>query len=295
MDTFWKSPVTTNTQRTIANVTNERRISLDIMAETIKVFKGFTVWSTINDSSNYNSEEDDAEINPKSDKLVTTHTSDGKKIKLTDTGTTNWNSPRKLLINPFIPEIIPVIVLPIDLTTAHGVAASGGTLHACHTILLKEIVTDAACSAEHVFKYPTVVNWKDIGGSIPWEGKTSGTPLRFNTPVRIGDGPSVSPTRIEIQKIVSPSRYIGTQEVRNTQPFDTSSNGISDKHRDSAPTFSKAIGRKFSDKSSVNVYLRFWVNLTRDAVLAKSPNLMNLGTFYVHTPMDSGPSSSPLP
>ena len=37
MDTFFHwSPVTTNTQGEIANVTNERRISLDILAETIK-------------------------------------------------------------------------------------------------------------------------------------------------------------------------------------------------------------------------------------------------------------------
>ena len=36
MDTFCHSPVTDNAQGDIANVTNERRISSDILAETIK-------------------------------------------------------------------------------------------------------------------------------------------------------------------------------------------------------------------------------------------------------------------
>ena len=113
MDTFCQYPVTTNTQGNIANVTNERRISSNILAETIKGFKLLTLDSTINDSEYYNSEEDGAERYPKSDQLVATCTSDGKKRKVADTGTTNGNSPHKLLINRFIPEIIPVIIPPI--------------------------------------------------------------------------------------------------------------------------------------------------------------------------------------
>ena len=38
MDNLCQSPVTTNTQGEVSNVTNERQISSDIMAETIKVF-----------------------------------------------------------------------------------------------------------------------------------------------------------------------------------------------------------------------------------------------------------------
>ena len=38
IDTFWQYPVTTNTQVNIANVPNERQISLNILAETIKLF-----------------------------------------------------------------------------------------------------------------------------------------------------------------------------------------------------------------------------------------------------------------
>ena len=50
MYTLCQSPVTTNTQGEIANVKNERQISSDILAETIKGFNELTLQSTINDS-----------------------------------------------------------------------------------------------------------------------------------------------------------------------------------------------------------------------------------------------------
>ena len=60
IDTFCQYPVTTNTQGNIENVPNERQISSNILAETIKVFKVLTLDSKINDSAYYHSEEDDA-------------------------------------------------------------------------------------------------------------------------------------------------------------------------------------------------------------------------------------------
>ena len=52
MDNFYhQPPITTNAQGDIENVTNERRISSDILEETIKGFIGLTIQSTINDSS----------------------------------------------------------------------------------------------------------------------------------------------------------------------------------------------------------------------------------------------------
>ena len=138
MDNFFQqSPVTTNTQEEIASVKNERLISSGILSEKIKVFNGLTIQSTINDSAYYNSEEDDAESDPNSNPKVTTHT-------------TNRNNPHKLLINQLIPEIIPATIPPIDQTISGDAAGSGETLQARCTILLKEIVTDAARSAAHV-------------------------------------------------------------------------------------------------------------------------------------------------
>ena len=99
MDNLFQSPFTINTQRKNANNTNERRISSEILAETIKLFNGLTIQSKINDSVYSNSEEDVAESDPKSDPLVATHTSDGNERKITDTDTTKGNSPHKLSTN----------------------------------------------------------------------------------------------------------------------------------------------------------------------------------------------------
>ena len=215
--------------------------------------------------------------------MVATHISDGKKRKVTDTDTTNVNSPQKLLINRLIPDIIPVIILPITPWIADGFASSSGTLHARQKISSKEIVTDLARGGAHVFKDPTVVNWKDTYGEIPQDGNTVGIPPILTTPVYIGDRPSVSPTRMRSQDIGSPSGSISPQEVRNALPFDTSINVIYDKYRDPAPTFSEVIGQKFSDEYSSDVYSLCRMNLIYDTILAESPNFINIGLLAVHT------------
>ena len=76
---FHESPVTIIKQRNNANVTNDWRISLNVLEETIKGLKGLTIKSTTNDSIYYNSEEDAAESYPKSNPLIDNHTSDKKK------------------------------------------------------------------------------------------------------------------------------------------------------------------------------------------------------------------------
>ena len=101
MNTLCQSPVTTNTQGNISNLPNERQISSNIMVETIKVFKGLTLQSTIDYSAYYHSEEDDKESDPNSDPKVATHTSDGKK-KIIDTDTADGKFPHKSLINRLI-------------------------------------------------------------------------------------------------------------------------------------------------------------------------------------------------
>ena len=125
MDTFSHSPAKTNSQRNIANVPNERQISLGIMTETIKEFKGLTLQSKINDYVYYISDEDDAESDPNSNPKVATHTSDRNKRKFTDTDTTNGIYPHTLLINRLIPEIITVSIPPIEQMIAEDTTGSG--------------------------------------------------------------------------------------------------------------------------------------------------------------------------
>ena len=120
-----------------------------------------TIQSTINDSAYSNSDEDEAESDPKSDPKVATHTSDGNKRKVTDTDTTKGNYRHKLLMNRLIPDIIPVVIPPINHMTVDGVSSSGGTFHAHRMIISKDIAMDATRSAAFVFKYPPLVNWMD--------------------------------------------------------------------------------------------------------------------------------------
>ena len=156
-------------------------------------------------------------------------------------------------------------------------------MHARRTILSKEIVMDSARSATCIFKDLLVGNWINTDGTITWGGKTIGMPPILNTPVRIVAGNLVSPTSTGSQDIGSPRGSIGTKEVRDTQPLETSINVIYAEHRDPAPTWSKVIGREISDESIAKVYSRFWINLMRDAVLTKIPKFMNMGISSVHT------------
>ena len=100
-----------------------------------------TIQSTIRDSACYSLEEHDAVSDPKSDSLVSTHTSDGNERKITDTDTTNRNYPHKLILNRLIPNIIPGAICPIDQTitedvmgnwTGFGYALDGFIEGDCH-------------------------------------------------------------------------------------------------------------------------------------------------------------------
>ena len=113
------------------------------LAETLKIL---TIDSIINGSAYYNSDENDAEGNPKSNPLVATHTSDGKKIKVTDTVTTNGNYAQKLLIN----RTLPIITMTIDPQITNGIAAGRETPHARQMPISKVIIKDAAHSSAHV-------------------------------------------------------------------------------------------------------------------------------------------------
>ena len=101
-------------------------------------------------------------------------------------------------------------------------------------------------------------------------------------PVRIGGSTNTSPSRTGSQDITSPRRSIGTQWIRDAQPLDTYIDVIYSKHRDPEPTWSKVIGRKFTEESSTYVNSRCRMDLTRDTILTESPNIVNLGLSSVH-------------
>ena len=128
MYTFIQPPVTNNTPREKTDVANERRISSDGLIETLKGINRLTLQSTIYNSTDDHSNKNVAKSNPKSDPLVSTHTSDGNERKISDTDTTKGNFPHKLLMNREIPAIIQGVIPPINQTTADGVAPTGSRL-----------------------------------------------------------------------------------------------------------------------------------------------------------------------
>ena len=156
-------------------------------------------------------------------------------------------------------------------------------MNARHAIISKDIVTDAAFSAARVFRTPADVSRHGKDGKNPWDGNTAIGYTRLDPPVWIGGSTTGYPIMTGSQDIIIPRGSIGTQWSRDAQPLDTSVNGIDSKHRDPAPTWSKVIGRKFTDKSITNVNSRCRMNLTCNTVLPESPNFVNLGLSSVHT------------
>ena len=68
------------------------------------------------------------------------------------------------------------------------------------------------------------------------DGNTAVMPPILTTPVRIGAGPLVSPTRMGSHDIGSPRWSIVPQEVRNAEPLDVSIIRIPFEHGDVAPS-----------------------------------------------------------
>ena len=211
-----------------------------------------------------------------------------EKRKITDTDTTKGNSPHKLLTNREIPAIVPAVILPVKQMTVDGVATSGRDLHTVCAVLYQEIVTGATRSATGVLKDPLVVNWRDASGLIPRDRNTVRIPPRTTSPVQTGTGPSVSPISIGSQNIEGPRRSIMPQVVRNADPLDASVNIIPSKHRYPTPTWSKVIGRKFTNEYSADLYERSRMNFVSDTVLSESPDFTDLGMSSVDTTGELG-------
>ena len=68
-DTSFQTPVAMNVQNKYANMSYERRLASGILAKTIKNFKGCTIQSTINNSVNYESNEQLDKINDSEEQI----------------------------------------------------------------------------------------------------------------------------------------------------------------------------------------------------------------------------------
>ena len=103
----------------------------------------------INNSGYYESDsanENDAKGDPASDLKVATQTSDGKKIKVTDTS--NRDSQQKILSN----RTLPIITTTIDLQIDDMFVTCGGTPHALTTPMMKGVIMGTAHSSAQVIR-----------------------------------------------------------------------------------------------------------------------------------------------
>ena len=163
---------------------------------------------------------------------------------------------------------------------AEDSARSGETLHARHTILLKEIFMNRACSSARVFWTPEDVSRHGTDGITPCYSNTAIGSTRLSSPVNIGCSTTSFPSRTWSQDIISPREYIGPSCIRDSQPLDTFINGVYSEHRDTAPTWSKEICRKFTNKSRADVNSLCRMNLTRDAVRTESLKRFESGSLF---------------
>ena len=87
------------------------------------------------DSANANDAKDDPAINQK----IATHTSDGKKRKVTDTS--NGDLQQKILSN----RNLLIITTTMDPRIDDGVTTCGAYPHKISTPLTLDVITDTAC------------------------------------------------------------------------------------------------------------------------------------------------------
>ena len=114
-------------------------------------------------------------------------------------------------------------------------------------------------------------------GTTPHGCNPSTRSPRMNSPVMIGGGTTVSPTRTGIQEIVSPKGSTGSVEVKNTQIFNISINVNWTNKGESTLILSKVIRQELSHNSSSDIYSRCRDNFMSDSVGTKIPDFMNLG------------------
>ena len=136
MDTFYQTPIMPNTQGENGNaiLTSERLNNLDALSETLKGL-------TINNVEYYESDKNDAKGDPSRDPKEDTHTSDGKKRKVTDTS--NRNLQQKLLSN----WTLLIITTTIDPQIPDGFATCGGIPYALSKPTTKGVVIDVTRSS----------------------------------------------------------------------------------------------------------------------------------------------------
>ena len=148
---------------------------------------------------------------------------------------------------------------------------------------MEEIVADAAHSGAHIFRTPTKVSKTGREGTTPWDKKTAVATARLTSPVQSYHSTTDFPSRNRNQEIINLIRTVSLQWIRNAEKLKTSINGFFAEDRFLTPNFSKVVGCKFTDESSVDVNSCCGTNFRSNAVFIPNTNFINLGITSINT------------
>ena len=157
------------------------------------------------------------------------------------------------------------------------------TLGKHQTVLLKEIVTDAARSGTRIYRNPREVRRTVRYGSTPQDVNTAVATARLTLQSPKFISTSDSPTRTGTQDIFRPSRSIIPKKRRNAEPLEASINLFPAKHGHPTAISSKLISFKTVPDESADVYARKRMDLGSDSVVTKTPNFMYLKFLPANT------------
>ena len=233
-----------------------------------------------------NDSEKQVDATSDSEKLVVTGSdpkSDPRSDPKADTHTTHVNLVQKLLISRFVPNIIPVVIRPINLSITADMMGVQDILSPPQTVLPKASITDAACSCARIFR------WTSGKVSLTNRDNATSRDISYNENSRLSShgpsciGNSVSPTRTGNQDIFNPSHPSTVKRGRNVEPFDAFIDGFSAINGHCTSYFSGVIGLEAVSAEVADVNLQERMNFASNSVLGETPKFVDLGLSPVHT------------
>ena len=212
----------------------------------------------------------DPKSDPSSDPKVATHTTNGKFAQ-------------KLLINRFVPKIIPVVIQPINPPIIANVMGVQDILSSRQTVILKESVIDDARSCVHIF-------W-GTSGKVSRTSRDDAMPRKISSDENSrlsSQGPNfignyVYSTRTGNQDISSPSHPSIAKRGRNADLLDTSINKFSAVNDHYTSYFSGGIGLQAVSAEVADINPRKRMNFTSNSVLGENPKFVDLKLSPAHT------------
>ena len=187
------------------------------------------------------------------------------------------------MISLFVPNIIPVVIRPINPLIIANEVGVQGILSPCQTVHPKASVTDAAHSCARIFRgTPGKVNWTGRDNTTPRDVRSYEKYMLISP--RPGSNPnSFSPARFRNQEVISPSHPSITKRFRNAKTLDTPIDGHLAINSHSTSYFSGVIGLEAVSGYVADVNARERMKFASNSVLNETPKFVDLGLLPANT------------